>query len=174
MYITKSERLSYRKITGCDFNELKIMLGDPKVMYAWEHTFSDEQIYQWIEKQEEYYRQDGVGYFAAINRFSNELVGQVGLHRFLYNGEIEYEVCYMLKQQYFQQGYALEGVNAMVNYAFSKLMLPYIYAQIKTDNNPSIKVAEKAGFVKLGMLNKYYNGKNMSHYLYIRKKDFCV
>lgn len=170
MFITESERLFYRKITQNDFNELKVMLTDPKVMYAWEHTFSDEQIKDWIERQKEYYRQDGVGYFAAIDRFSNEMVGQIGLHRFLYNDRAEYEVCYMLKHQYFHQGYAIEGLNAMVNYAFSQLKVCHVYVQIKTDNGPSIRVAEKSGFVKVGEINKYYNGKNMPHYLYIKKK----
>lgn len=160
----------FRKITSADFEELKSMLADSKVMYAWEHTFSDEQIYEWIVKQEEYYKQDGVGYFAAINRFNHELVGQIGLHRFIYNSKIEYEVCYMLKHQYFHQGYVLEGVNAMVNYAFFELNLPSIYAQIKTDNNASLDVARKAGFVKLKEFKKYYNGKDMMHYLYIKEK----
>ena len=170
MYITQSERLTYRKIEINDFDDLKMMLADAREMYAWEHTFSDEQIYEWIEKQEECYSRDGVGYFAAINKSGQELVGQIGLHRFSYNNEIAYEVCYMLKYNYFHQGYAAEGVSAMTDYAFLKLGLPFIYAQIKTDNIASIKVAEQAGFIYQTEFIKFYNGKNMPHYLYIKKR----
>lgn len=171
MCIAESERLVYRRITKADFDELKIMLTDPKVMYAWEHTFSDAQIWEWIELQERYYRQDGVGYFAAVDRSGKEVVGQMGLHRFLYKNNVEFEVGYMLKYQYFKQGYAVEGVNAMVHHAFSKRNLSAVYARIRSDNEASLRVAEKAGFVKIGEINKYYNGKDMPHSLYRRKKE---
>lgn len=170
MEITQSERLAYRQISMADFDELKIMLADPRVMYAWEHTFSDEQIAEWIRKQEACCRRDGVGYFAAVRRSDGEMVGQIGLHKFDYDGADAYEVCYMLKYQYFHQGYALEGANAMVNYAFNKLGLPVVYAQVKTDNAASVKVAERAGFVYQSVFVKHYNGKNMPHYLYRKVK----
>ena len=168
MCITQSERLLYRKLEENDFDELKIMLADPKVMYAWEHVFSDKQIREWIKKQREYYRQDGIGYLAAVDKSSGEMVGQIGLHRFSYNNETAYEVCYMLKYQYFHQGYASEGVRAMMDYAFVKLGIPAVYAQIKTNNAASIRVAERAGFIKQSVFSKHYNGKDMPHYLYIK------
>lgn len=167
MNITESERLLYRKIDTSDFEELKMMLSDARVMYAWEHTFSDEQIYEWINKQKECYKQDGVGYFVAINKDTGELVGQIGLHSFPHNGETAYEVCYMLKHKYFHHGYALEGARAMINYAFSELGLQVVYAQIKTNNNASMKVAEKAGFKRESVFIKHYNGKDMPHYLFV-------
>lgn len=60
--ILQSERLLFRKITYADFDELSKMLTNPKVMYAWEHTFSQKQINDWIDKQLEYYHHDEVGY----------------------------------------------------------------------------------------------------------------
>ncbi|MDE7245388.1 MAG: GNAT family N-acetyltransferase [Oscillospiraceae bacterium] len=166
MYVTESNRLVYRRLETGDFDDLKMMLADPQVMYAWEHTFSDEQIYDWIKKQKECYRLDGVGYFAAVDRSSQNTAGQIGLHRFSLNDETAYEVCYMLKRQYFHRGYAAEGVGAMLAYASSRLELSAVYAQIKTNNIPSVKVAERAGFIKQSVFTKHYNGRDMPHYLY--------
>ncbi|MDQ7094390.1 GNAT family N-acetyltransferase [Desulfosporosinus sp. PR] len=167
-WILESQRLRYRKINEGDFEELKAMLSDPKVMYAWEHTFSDQLISNWIKNQLSYYRQDGVGYFAAIEKDSSAFVGQMGLHRFSRDNQIAFEVCYMLKNQYQHNGYALEGVQALTEYAFANMGLGIVYAQIKTDNITSIKVAEKARFIKQSVFIKHYNGKDMEHSLYAK------
>lgn len=170
-WLLESDRLQYRKITGEDFSPLKEMLADTRVMSAWEHTFSDELIRQWIENQLSYYQQDGVGYFAAIAKGNGVFVGQMGLHRFDLEGQTAFEVCYMLNHQHWHKGYALEGVQALTKYAFSVMGLTAVYAQVKTDNTASIAVAETAGFQRQSVFAKNYNGKNMPHYLYVKVKQ---
>ena len=166
----QSPRLFYREITDADFDALKAMLSDPLVMYAWEHTFTDGQIRRWIQDQQAAYQSAGVGYFAAAAKEGGQLVGQIGLHRFSLRGGEAYEVCYMLRRGCFHQGYALEGVTAMVNYAFTRQNLPEVYAQIKTTNAASVRVAERAGFVRGPIFPKHYNGKDMPHYLYVKQR----
>ncbi|MCO1604310.1 GNAT family N-acetyltransferase [Desulfosporosinus nitroreducens] len=170
-YILESARLKFRQITHEDFASLKEMLSDPKVLYAWEHTFTDDQIHDWIQTQLSYYRQDNAGYFAAIEKTTGAFVGQMGLHRCEFNQQSIFEVCYMLKHRYWHYGYALEGVRALTNYAFREISLPEVYAQIKTNNAPSIAVAESAGFEKKATFIKHYNGKNMEHFLYAKTKE---
>lgn len=165
----ESERLFYRPLQEEDFSDLKTMLADPQVMYAWEYTFSDEQVAVWLKRQQSAYSQDGAGYFAAVRRDGGQLVGQIGLLGFPYENRRVFEVCYMLKAAYFHQGYALEGALAMTRYAFSRMGQTVVYAQIKTDNRPSIKVAERAGFVRGPVFTKHCNGKDMPHYLYHRR-----
>ncbi|SDG58887.1 Acetyltransferase (GNAT) domain-containing protein [Desulfosporosinus hippei DSM 8344] len=95
----------------------------------------------------------------------------MGLHRCEFNQQSIFEVCYMLKHRYWHFGYALEGVRALTNYAFREISLPEVYAQIKTNNAPSIAVAESAGFEKKTTFIKHYNGKNMEHFLYAKTKE---
>jgi len=170
-YILESGRLKFRHITPKDFASLKEMLSDPQIMYAWEHTFTDNQIHDWIETQLSFYRQDNAGYFAAIEKTTGAFVGQMGLHRCEFNQQSIFEVCYMLKHRYWHHGYALEGIRALTDYAFGEMGLPAVYAQIKTNNTPSIAVAESAGFEKKTVFIKHYNGKNMEHFLYSKTKD---
>ncbi|SCM82848.1 Acetyltransferase, ribosomal protein N-acetylase (modular protein) [uncultured Sporomusa sp.] len=164
----ESERLRFRKITAEDFDLLKELLGNPAVMYAWEHTFSDEQVRDWIQKQLTYYVQDGVGYFAVHEKSTGAFVGQMGLHRFVLDNLKGFEVCYMLAPHHWKKGYAIEGVRRLEAYACEELRLRTLYAQVKTNNQASVVVAEKAGFVKQLKFTKYYNGKAMEHFLYVK------
>ncbi len=166
--VLESERLWFRKITTEDVTLLKALLGDRSVMYAWEHTFSDEQVYHWIQKQLDYYTQDGVGYFAAHEKSTSAFVGQMGLHRFKLGALDGFEVCYMLSPQNWKKGYAAEGVHCFCLYAQEKLGIDTLYAQIKTSNQPSVSVAEKTGFVRQSTFIKHYNGKDMEHFLYAK------
>lgn len=168
--ILESDRLIFRKITQGDFMSLQEILADPRVMYAWEHTFSDDQIQAWIDAQLKGYRLDNAGYFAAIEKTSGAFVGQMGLHRCEFNQQSLFEVCYMLKHSSWHKGYALEGVRALTHYAFTAMGLSQVCAQIKTNNAPSLRVAEAAGFERKTKFIKNYNGKAMEHFLYLKSK----
>ncbi|QIB69692.1 GNAT family N-acetyltransferase [Aminipila butyrica] len=162
-------RLIFRKLVPEHVDELKALMGNLAVMYAWEHPFSDEQVENWTQKQLSFYAQDGVGYFAAYEKSSGNFIGQAGLHRFELDNLNGFEVCYMLLPQYWHKGYATESVAIFSEYACHKLSLNVLYAQIKSNNQPSIAVAEKSGFRRQGVFSKYYNGKDMEHFLYMKE-----
>lgn len=44
----ETERLRLRPLTDGDAEALRPILQDAEVMYAWEHTFSDEEVCAWI------------------------------------------------------------------------------------------------------------------------------
>lgn len=168
--VLQSERMQFRKITPDDFDELSKMLTNSKVMYAWEHIFTKEQIDEWIERQIKYYHDDGVGYFAAISKENGEFLGQMGLHWSNINDKHILEVCYMLKEKHWHKGYAQEGIDALLNYAHTTMNENKVYATIRTNNLPSIAVAEKAEMSQIGSFIKRYNNIDMEHYIYL--KDF--
>ena len=78
--IPETERLVIREIVYEDFDNLSEMLKDLEVMYAWEHSFSDEEIKEWIDNNIKSYREDGTGYFTIIEKKSGRFAGQIGLH----------------------------------------------------------------------------------------------
>jgi RimJ/RimL family protein N-acetyltransferase len=49
---------------------------------------------------------------------------------------------------------------------FNEVGVDEVFAPIRPENQPSIKVAEKLGFEVRGEYNKYYNGKDMPHLIY--------
>jgi RimJ/RimL family protein N-acetyltransferase len=169
--IVQSDRLFFRRITGGDVDDLSGMLTDPGVMYAWEHTFSERQINEWIERQLDYYRYDSIGYFAAIAKADGAFVGQMGLHWSDVKGTRILEVCYMLKSEYWHKGFALEGSKALIAYAFNEMNVEKVYACIRPNNLASLKVAENAGMKCESAFIKHYNGKRMKHLLYSKVRE---
>jgi RimJ/RimL family protein N-acetyltransferase len=162
----ESERLIYRKIAADDFDDLAVMLRDPDVMTAWEHTFSDEQIRQWIDNQIARYQKENIGYFAAIRKDTGEFIGQMGLLWNDFNELRVLEIAYMLKRQHWGMGYATEGAAALAQYAFTTIGLNKVYASIRPENQNSIRVAERIGMNAEGSFVKQYNGKDMEHLIF--------
>ena len=68
MIILETQRLILREITAADFDAWSAVLGDPEVMYAYEHGFSAQEVRQWIARQRERYARDGFGLWAAVER----------------------------------------------------------------------------------------------------------
>ena len=43
-----TERLEFFQLTQADLPELEILLGDPEIMYAWEHGFTKIESQAWL------------------------------------------------------------------------------------------------------------------------------
>ena len=48
--ILETERLVIRKLIYEDFDKLSEILKDIDVMYAWEHSFTDDEVKEWIDR----------------------------------------------------------------------------------------------------------------------------
>ena len=165
-----TERLILRRLIQDDFADLYDMLHDSDVMYAWEHTFNETQVQEWIDCQFGRYEQTGVGVFVAIEKETSKIVGQFGLVWEDIEGEKVLELVYMLKKDYVGKGFAVEGSKACLDYAFNEMGVDKIYAPIRPENQSSRKVAEKLGFNVRGEYIKHYNGKDMPHLIYVLDK----
>lgn len=159
----ESKRLILHKITHNDFDELANMLKDIDVMYAWEHTFSDGQITAWIDNQIRRYSEDGIGYLLAIDKNTNQVVGQIGLLRQAINDEKYWGLGYILKKAHWGKGYAIEGGKACIDYAFDVLDAGKVICDIRPQNTASILVAKRLGMIRKGEFIKTYTGKDMVH-----------
>ena len=166
----ESERLLFRKITKGDFHDLCVILKDAGTMYAWEHAFSDEEVHSWIDHNLKRYANEGYSYFAAIGKADHHLIGVIGPLTEWIEGEARIGIAYILNKQYWGKGYALEGAAAAMHYAFLHLRAEKVIAQIRPNNLPSRKVAEKLGMQIEGEYIKRYRNKDMPHLIYSRTK----
>ncbi len=168
----ETARLAFRKMSPEDFSEIaKIMHGE-NVQQIWEYYFSDDDIKNWIKKNLDLYNNYNLGYFLAIKKDSEEIVGQIALMPEVINGKNYYEIGYILKEEFTKQGFATEGAIFMADYAFNVLNLQEVIFVIRPENINSIKIAEKLGAVKSGSFIKYVNGKGMEHNIFVLK-NFC-
>ena len=169
--IKESERLRFRYIKESDFSELCEMLKDPEVMYAWEHGFSNDEIYEWINKRRKGYEKNGYDYFLAIDKSSGAIVGQIGLLEEDVDEKTYAGVGYILKKEYWHKGYATEGAKAMIDYAFNDLKKDKVIATIRPENIFSRKVAQRLKMTVEGEFIKRYNEKDMCHLIYAKEKE---
>lgn len=165
-WILTSERLRFRKITIDDFEQLCVILQDAETMYAWEHAFSNNEVWEWIEKNLIRYENEGFSYFAAIEKSTNELIGIMGplveeVDDVKYVG-----IAYILNKRYWGKGYATEGAKACLDYCFNVLGVDKVIAQIRPNNLSSRKVAENLGMTIEGEFIKRYNNIDMLHLIY--------
>lgn len=170
--ILETKRLYLREFVRDDIGDLAEILQDSRVMYAYGHNFSDEDVKAWLDRQIKRYKKYGHGLWVVVRKDTGKIVGQAGLTYQDYEGKQILEVGYLLKYEFWHKGYAREAAEACVKYAFKFLGKNKVSAIIKTDNKKSQKVAKAIGMFKEKVfMAEYYNGK-VPHYLFsIRKGE---
>ena len=98
-----------------------------------------------------------------------EVIGSVGFTKI---EDHKAEIGYWLAKRYWRQGIMSEAVKLTTQYGFEKLKLKRIYAYIFPFNKASIKVLQKAGFKKEGLLKKNVkkNGRFYDDYVFAKIK----
>jgi len=88
-----------------------------------------------------------------------QMVGTVGLYE-IYKEHGTSVLGYDLLFEYWNRGIMTEAVNALVDYAFRELNLNRIEGSADPENIASLRVLEKCGFEKEGLLREkfYYGG----------------
>jgi ribosomal-protein-alanine N-acetyltransferase len=166
----ETQRLLIRKYTPLDFKALSKMLKDIDVMYAWEHSFSDKEVREWIDNNINRYEKDKTGYFSVIEKKTGNFTGQAGLHYSMLENRKILEIGYIFAKEFWNMGYAYESAKKLINYAFLVLNVKEIYALIRPENFRSAGLAKKLGFLKESSFLKHYMGKDMVHDIYILRQ----
>jgi len=149
-----TERLTLRKIKRSDYEEMKIILQDEKLMLVgWGKTYSDEEVQVWIDKIIEQYEDFGYSYYLAVEKSTNVVIGIMGILPVNIKETDYIEIAYILKQEFWGKGYAIEGIKACVDYIFNVLNADKYIAQVIPENTSSSKIAERLG---MKVIDDYY------------------
>lgn len=87
-------------------------------------------------------------YFAVVSRDNSTFIGHCHVGNIEELGETE--VGYGIAKRFRGLGYATEVAQALTQWALNTFNLKYVVATIVDNNFSSLKVIEKAGFVKYG------------------------
>lgn len=167
MKIIETDRLILRKINQNDYKEMKSILQNKDLMLiGWGKTYSDDEVQTWINKIMEQYEKYGYSYYIAIEKNSNNVIGIMGIIPVNIKNTDYIEIAYILKQEYWGNGYATEGINACISYAFSTLNADKIIAQVIHENKSSIKVLERLGTKFIDEYVRDYGDKKSLHLIY--------
>ena len=111
--------------------------------------------------------------FSLIDKTTNKMIGSASLTFNLYENSAE--IGYLLKKEYWNQGYMSEAIEAIIDLSFQYYQLNRLYAKHILENIASQKIIQKEKFTCYRKLeNSFVKGKRSYTILeyVLEKKDY--
>jgi ribosomal-protein-alanine N-acetyltransferase len=158
MQILETTRIRLREFTAEDADALALVLSDPQTMRYYPAPYDRAGVEQWIERNRQRYRDDGVGLWAMELKKTHaaeppEMIGDCGIVCQQVKGERFYEIGYHLRRDFWGQGLATEAAIACRDWAFAELKTARLISLIRPENLPSRRVAERTGMTVCEQVN---------------------
>jgi len=151
--MNKSDADSFFQLTS----NLQVMRYLPKALNYIENS-------QMIEKILDQYEKQGYCFWKLMLRDGTEFIGIAGLLHQVIDGNVETEISYRIKPQYWNFGFATEAAQACKEYAEKVLKKNRLISIIHPENIASKCVAEKLGAKKTNVTT--FKGKEHEIYVY--------
>jgi RimJ/RimL family protein N-acetyltransferase len=145
MITLTTERLLLRMFRETDLEAYAQMCADPEVVryLGTGQTMSRPEAWRHMAMIVGHWHVRGYGLWAVEERATGQLIGRIGL--FKPEGWPDVEVGWMLRRSSWGHGFATEGAQKAMHYAFETLRYTHVISMIRPDNTASIRVAERLG-----------------------------
>jgi ribosomal-protein-alanine N-acetyltransferase len=142
-------------------------------LMPWEPEWAPDELARpaWRQRMarslDDYRRGAAIG-FLIFAHGQGELLGGITLGNLRYGVARSGHIGYWIGERFAGQGFMSEALGLLASYAFDGLTLHRIEAACIPGNARSIRVLEKAGFQREGLLRSYLkiNGLWQDHFLY--------
>ncbi|MCJ7734575.1 MAG: GNAT family N-acetyltransferase [Anaerolineales bacterium] len=132
-----------------DLDPYAEMVADKEVMQYATYDgvpMTRAQAWNWLCLMLGHWHMRGFGLWAIEEKNTGDLLGRVGLQFLDWFDDVE--LVWMLKLSAWGKGFAAEGARATINYGMEILELPRVTSVIHTENQPSIRLAERLGLIR--------------------------
>ncbi|MDQ0233335.1 GNAT family N-acetyltransferase [Metabacillus malikii] len=174
--VIETKRLILRKITKDDAKSILIYLSDKEVMKYYglapftsiNDALDEISWYQSIESNK-----TGIRWGITIKE-RGIVIGSCGFHNNV-SQHFRTEIGFELSRDHWGKGIAYEALEAIISYGFEHMNIHRIEALIEPPNLRSLRLIEKLGFIREGLLRhyEYTNGKFDDLYMYsLLKQEF--
>ena len=144
----------------------------------WEPIWAPDELkrsgwrYRLRRYHEEYVAGNAVVYLIFDNA-NKVMVGGITIGNIRRGVSQSAHIGYWMGERYTGQGYMTNAVHTLVSHAFEEMRLHRIEAACIPSNQRSIRVLEKAGFQREGLLRSYLriNGTWQDHFIYSLIED---
>lgn len=152
MYFFKSQRLGFRQWLDSDTEPFVELNQDPRVMEFFPKTQSRQETIAMIERVKNQIDQIGYGWFAVDELSTGLFIGFIGISHPRFESYFTpcLEIGWRLHVDFWGKGYATEGAEACLKYAFEKLEESTVYSFTAKSNIRSERVMIKLGMKKEG------------------------
>ena len=147
MIYVSTERLNLRQWRKSDYPLFAAINSDPEVMAHFPNTLARDESDAGIDSLRAHIAQHGYGFWAAERRDTSEFIGFIGLK---YNPEgLPFAPCveigWRLATAHWGQGFATEGAQGALRFAFVDQQIDSIISMTSTTNKASANVMRKLG-----------------------------
>lgn len=150
-----TERLTIRRVQPADLGDLLVVNGDELVTrflpYPMWRTAADAQA--WYERMAALQATGGTAQYVIEHRALARVIGSCLLFRHE-PASSRAEIGYVLGRAHWGQGLMLEAMRGFVIHAFDGIGLRRLEADVNPLNLPSVRLLERLGFVREGLLRQ--------------------
>lgn len=154
--LLETTRLYLRQITQYDADDMFEYLSNYKVTrnLGREPFNNIRELYEIISNLEYNYNYTKGMRWGIVHKDSNKLIGTIGYDSLDIKNR-RAEIGYDLNPHYWNQGFTTEAISKVIKFGFEKLDINRISAVVLLENEASLKLLEKSGFKKEGILRDY-------------------
>jgi len=140
----ESERLLLRWLREADFDQFARMCRDPDVMrFLGGELTTDIDVWRQMASIMGHWYFRGHGIWAVEEKSTGNLIGRIG---FIYPiGWPAFELGWTLARESWGKGYATEGAQRALQYAFTEMGRDHVISLIAPANVASARVAQRLG-----------------------------
>lgn len=136
-------------------------------------TYSKKWFIEWVEEFHDSAVEDDTYLFGVFRKTDGAHIGEIELNTILRE---DYEwgmMGYTMHNQFHRQGYGTESVIAAAELFFEDLRFHRLELQVHVDNEPSQKLAARAGFTYECTRENYFyeGGKWIDQKIYVKNKQ---
>ncbi len=161
--ITETPRLIIAKIDRNDAGSLFQLNSNRQVMRFFPKILNYDENRRMIEKILDQYEKHGYCFWKLLLRNGKTFIGIAGLLHQEIDGNVETEISYRIKPEYWNCGFATEAAQACKDYAEKILCRNILISIVHPENIASKCVAEKLGAKKTNITTFM----DMEHEIYV-------
>ena len=144
----ETKRLRLRPFTNDDIEIHRVVFADPEVCHFYcTNTRTEQETREWlIHRKWQVRSEDELGFLAVIRKEDGQIMGLVALQLFVANWlrfadapdtpfhPLIVELSYAIGRVYQRQGYATEACQAVIEYGFKEMGLPWLTNGVVPEN----------------------------------------
>lgn len=159
----QSQRLYFRRLRATDLELASCVLQNAETMAAWDRPYDRSDTLDFIADMLRRYRTDGIGYVAAFEKQTDELVALCGLLAEQLDGRPVVSLGCIVRSEKRFHGFGRECLSAMLSCAFARLELDRVVSFIRLDNVGALQTAAAFGMKPVGRCERVHAGQAVPH-----------
>ncbi len=159
----ETERLHLRPLAADDASRIVMLANNPNIAYllgSMPHPYTKNHAKAFLNRCE---TTEMHVFGICLKSDKNRLIGTVGVGP-RWSPE-EPEIGFWLGEEYWENQYTAEAVQAILTYAFEFLNYEKIYCSCRIENDKPRNVISRCGLVYLGRTERHFNDPDKTHAL---------